>query len=86
MPADLDFELPLPSHPPLELTMATDPLQLDKIEQLSAMLRGILREIEDGKMTASSAARYRLEGAVVALAAVLGELDDLRERLLEDRV
>ena len=64
--------------------MAAEPLQPDDVEQLSIMLRGLLKAIEDGEMTASTATRYRIEGAVVALGAVLGDLNDLRERLLGD--
>jgi hypothetical protein len=64
--------------------MAPEPLQPNDIEQLSEMLQGLLKAIEDGEMTVSTATRYRLEGAVVALGAVFGDLDDLRERLLGD--
>ena len=48
------------------------------------MLRELLAAIDEGEMTASTASRHRIEGAVVALGAVLGDLDDLRERLLGD--
>jgi hypothetical protein len=64
--------------------MAAEPLQRHDIEQLSDMLQGLLKAIEDGKMTASTATRYRLEGAVAPLGAVLGDLDDLRQGLLRD--
>lgn len=64
--------------------MATEPLQPNDIEQLAVMLQGLLTAIEEGEMTASTATRYRIEGAVVALGAVLGDLDDLRQRLLVD--
>lgn len=62
--------------------MAAERLQPRDVEQLSAMLQELLTAIEHGEMTASTAARYRLEGAVIALGAVLGDLEDLRERLL----
>ena len=64
--------------------MAAKRLQPHDVEELSAMLQGILRAIEDGEMTASTATRYRIEGAVAALGAVLGDLDHLQQRLLGD--
>jgi hypothetical protein len=64
--------------------MAAEALQPEAVEQLSAMLQELLTAIDDGEMTASTAIRYRLEGAVTALGAVRGSLDDLRERLLGD--
>jgi hypothetical protein len=41
-------------------------------EQLRAMLRGVLDEIDAGRMDASAVFRARIEGAVVALDVVLG--------------
>jgi hypothetical protein len=41
-------------------------------EQLAAMLRGVLGEIDAGRLSASAVFRARIEGAVVALDVVLG--------------
>jgi hypothetical protein len=41
-------------------------------EQLAAMLRGVLGEIDAGRLNASAVFRARIEGAVVALDVVLG--------------
>lgn len=41
-------------------------------EQLAAMLRGVLGEIDAGRMDASTVFRARIEGAVVALDVLLG--------------
>jgi hypothetical protein len=41
-------------------------------EQLAVMLRGVLGEIDAGRLNASAVFRARIEGAVVALDVVLG--------------
>jgi hypothetical protein len=41
-------------------------------EQLAAVLRGVLGEIDAGRLDASVVFRARIEGAVVALDVVLG--------------
>jgi hypothetical protein len=41
-------------------------------EQLAAVLRGVLDEIDAGRLDASAVFRARIEGAVVALDVVLG--------------
>jgi hypothetical protein len=45
---------------------------MPRAEQLAAMLRGVLGEIDAGRMDASAVFRARIEGAVVALDVVLG--------------
>jgi hypothetical protein len=57
-----------------------------RAEQLAAMLRGVLGEIESGRMDASTVFRARIEGAVVALDVVLGtDAATVLERLAETR-
>ncbi len=51
------------------------------IKELNDGLRGILAKVETGGLTLSVPSRYRIEGAIVALAAVLGEISDIRREL-----
>jgi len=43
----------------------------------------IIAQIESGELTATTSVRYRLEGALVALRAVLGEASDALGDLLD---
>ncbi len=52
-----------------------------EIEQLAEGIAALLSKIEGGEMVATPAMRYRLEGALVALRAVLGDASDALEIL-----
>jgi hypothetical protein len=52
--------------------MAARPLTRGEISELADRLRGLIAMVDNGEMSASTAMRYRLQGAVVALEAVLG--------------
>jgi hypothetical protein len=56
-----------------------------EIGELADRLRGLIAMVDNGEMTASTAMRYRLEGAAVALEAVLGQdsslLDSFGDRV-----
>jgi hypothetical protein len=43
-----------------------------EITELADLLRGLIAMVDTGEMTATTAMRYRLEGAVATLDAVLG--------------
>jgi hypothetical protein len=51
------------------------------LEVLAQNLRRLLLAIETGEMSATAATRHRLEGALAALEAVLGDPSTLLERL-----
>lgn len=56
-------------------------------EALAASLAALLAKIDAGELTATPSLRYRLEGALVALRAVLGDASDaLRDLLGEDLI
>ena len=52
--------------------MAARPLTRGEIGELADQLRDLITMTESGEMTATTAMTYRLQGAVVALDAVLG--------------
>jgi len=60
------------------------PLTLREIGELADRLRGLIAMVDNGEMSASAAMKYRLEGAVAVLDAVLGHhpslLDSFGER------
>jgi hypothetical protein len=58
--------------PPRQLTRA-------EVAELAGRLHCLLAMIDTGRVTASSGMRYRLQGAVVALEAVLGRSSPLLE-------
>ena len=51
----------------------SEPLGPSEIADLRKMLQSFLDAIEREELTTSTATRYRLEGAVTSLTAVLGE-------------
>jgi hypothetical protein len=52
------------------------------MRQLMASLESLLSSVNSGDLRASISTQRRLEGAIVALGAALGELDRVEERLL----
>jgi hypothetical protein len=56
-------------------------LKRSEVEELGASLLRVLDAIDSGELTASGATRSRLEGALTALEAVLGEPSTLLARL-----
>jgi len=52
--------------------MAARPLTRTEITELADRLRGLIAMVDNGDMSASTAMSYRMQGAVVALDAVLG--------------
>ncbi len=56
----------------------------DEIAGLADGLTAVLERVEKGELTASTATRYRLEGAGAALDAVLGRRPDLLGDLADD--
>ena len=57
------------------------PLSRRELAELADRLRGLLDMIEAGEMSATTAMTYRLEGAVVAVDAVLGRDASLLDSL-----
>lgn len=57
----------------------TKPLSRHDVRKLTEGFHLVLQLVRAGELTASAATTYRLEGAVVALGAVLGEAGDLVE-------
>jgi len=53
-------------------------------EALAASIAAMLERIERGELVASTATRHRLEGALVALQAVLRRTDDALETLVRE--
>ena len=62
----------------------THRLTRDEVSALAADLRALLARLDAGDLDASTAVRYRLQGAVVALGAVLGDLADVAKALLDE--
>lgn len=60
--------------------MATDSVQR-RAEAQAQSLRALLAAIDAGELRCSTATRYRLEGAAVALESLLGDLSDLLPEL-----
>ncbi len=52
--------------------MPERPLNRREIAELADRLRGLMAMVDNGEMSASTATSYRMQGAVVALEAVLG--------------
>ena len=59
-------------------------LTRDEVSALASDLRALLARIDAGDLTASTAVRYRLQGAVVALGAASGDLADVAAALLDE--
>jgi hypothetical protein len=58
-------------------------LKYEDIEILYASVGAVLSQIEAGELTASSATTRRLEGALTALGAVLGDVEGAAQLLLD---
>ncbi len=66
--------------------MAEHPLTRGEIAELADRLRGLIAMVDNGEMTASTAMRYRLEGAVVALEVAVGRNPATSDDILEAMV
>jgi hypothetical protein len=66
-------------------SMPAHALTRSEIAELADRLRGLIAMVDNGEMSATTAMTYRLQGAVVALDAVLGRestiLDSFGERV-----
>jgi hypothetical protein len=59
----------------------TKPLTRDETAALASSVRSLLAMVERDELDATAAMTYRLEGALAALEAVLGERSSLLENL-----
>ena len=59
-------------------------LKRNDVKALAETLEAVLASIDAGELTASASTRLRLEGAIVALEAVLGDPSTLLDRLGPD--
>ncbi|WP_298207453.1 hypothetical protein [Ferrimicrobium sp.] len=56
-------------------------MKRSEVEKLAESVGAVLGAIESGELTSTPSMRYRLEGALVALHAVLGDAADALEIL-----
>jgi len=64
--------------------MATHPLTRGEISELARRLHGLLDMVDASQMTATTGMTYRLQGAVVALDAVLRRLPSALDALMTE--
>jgi hypothetical protein len=64
--------------------VTSDQLSREQIADLASQFTVLLEKVDSGELVASTSTRYRLEGAEIALRAVLGEMENLRSRLFGD--